>query len=321
MTTSTFDLKAHYKGNLLWLPERTIYLCRAGSQAYGTNTPTSDLDVRGIAVPPKEYFLGYAKVFEQAEIKGDPDVVVYDIRKFLKLAADANPNVIELLFTDPSDWFKSTPAFEKLYENRYAFLSKKAKHTFSGYAVAQLKRMRSHRGYLLNPPTHKPTREEYGLNVGQRAVNRDEMGAFDKLISEGQHEFDESVMVVLQKEKAYHNALVQWNQYENWKATRNPIRAALEDKMGYDGKNALHLVRLTRECREILTTGDFQVKRPDAQELLDIRNGAWTYEQLVEWMETQDRELEELCKASTLPHTADLKKLEALCVEIVEELL
>lgn len=43
--------------------------------------PASDLDIKGVAVPPREYFHGFANVFEQAESNG-PDMVVYDIQKF-----------------------------------------------------------------------------------------------------------------------------------------------------------------------------------------------------------------------------------------------
>lgn len=318
---TTFSFKEHYRGNLTWLPERTIFLTRHGSQAYGTNTPTSDLDVKGIAIPPKEYFLGYSHVFEQAEVKGDPDVVIYDLRKFMKLAADCNPNIIEVLHTDPSDWLLTTPLFEELYEHRKDFLSKKAKYTFSGYAISQLKRIRTHKRWLLNPPSHKPERQEYGLSIDHKAASTSEIGAFDALIAEG-HQFDEHAMKLLQREKEYQNALTEWQQYENWKTTRNHKRSELEAKFGYDCKHACHLVRLMRMCREILTTGEVLVKRPDAAELLAIRNGAWSYDRLIDWADQQEAELAVLYETTTmLPRGPDMNKLDALCVRLVEKSL
>jgi hypothetical protein len=91
-----------YRGNLTWLRPGLIYLMTAGSHAYGLNTPTSDVDIKGIAVPPREYFLGFANSFEQAESK-DPDMCVFDIRKFFRLAAECNPNIIEMLWCDESE--------------------------------------------------------------------------------------------------------------------------------------------------------------------------------------------------------------------------
>jgi len=320
MAITKFNLSDHYRGNLTWLPERTIFLTRHGSQAYGTSTPTSDLDVKGICVPPKEYILGFTKTFEQTEIKGDPDVVVYDIRKFFKLASDCNPNIIEVLFTSPEDWFLTTPVFEKLYAYRHLFLSKKARHTFSGYAMSQLKRIHTHKRWLLNPPTHKPGREEYGLSDQHKVVTRDEMGALDKLVEEG-YTVDEHAMRVLQKEKLYQNALLEWTQYETWKKTRNEKRSATEAKFGYDTKHAMHLVRLLRMCREILAEGVVHVRRSDAEELIAIRNGAWSYENLMAWAEEQDSKLEELYITSKLPHASDRDRLDVLCMEIIESML
>lgn len=145
----------------------TILLVRAGSHAYGTNTPTSDLDVRGIMIPPSDYYLGMKRV-EQYQEAGDgtetkPDLVVYELRKYLNLAADANPNILELLFCDDSDVLKLSPAGEMLRASRHLFLSKKARHTFSGYAMSQLKKIESHRRWLLHPPSAPPCRADFGL--------------------------------------------------------------------------------------------------------------------------------------------------------------
>lgn len=48
----------------------TILLVRAGSHAYGTNMPTSDLDVRGIMIPPSDYYLGMKRVEQYQEAGG-----------------------------------------------------------------------------------------------------------------------------------------------------------------------------------------------------------------------------------------------------------
>lgn len=155
----------------------TILLTRAGSRAYGIHTPTSDLDVKGVCIPPDNYVTGL-DVFEQAD-KGEtiretfgglfvehlPAVegTVYDWRKFLRLAKDGNPNILDVLFCRDEDVLLSSRAGRLLRERADVFLSTKVKHTFSGYAMAQMKRIRTHRSYLLNPPTKEPTRADFGL--------------------------------------------------------------------------------------------------------------------------------------------------------------
>jgi uncharacterized protein len=164
------------------LRKHTILLTRAGSRVYGIHKPTSDVDVKGIAVPSLEYVFG-TEVFEQADkpmhfeqfidllsddereiIKTEKlEGTVYELRKFVKLALDANPNILDVLFCDDKDVLLSTKGGDLLRANRELFLSAKAKHTFSGYSAAQMKRIRTHRRWLMNPPTHKPTRAEYEL--------------------------------------------------------------------------------------------------------------------------------------------------------------
>ena len=151
-----------YKGNLTWLEQNTIYLTRYGSHAYGTNIETSDEDFRGIVIPPKEYYLSFFKNFEQAESK-DPDLIIFDVKKFFKLAVDNNPNVLELLFVESSDHLITTPYSALLIKNRNKFISKKCRYTFAGYAHAQMKRILSHRRWLFNPIETKPIRSGFGL--------------------------------------------------------------------------------------------------------------------------------------------------------------
>lgn len=297
--------------------ENTIYYARHGSHAYGTNIATSDEDFRGVAVAPKSHVIGFAHTFEQQETKGPVDSVIFDLRKFMSLAAECNPNIIEVLFVDDSDVLECTKAGQLLRDNRHLFLSKKARFTFSGYAVSQLKRIRTHRSYLLSPPDHKPTREEFGLSTRHK-ITADMMGAMDKLVAEDTGEVDPNVIELVQKEKQYKSAMATWNSHEKWKRERNEARADTEAKYGYDTKHGMHLVRLLRMCREILSGQGVQVRRPDAQELLAIRRGAWSYDQLISWAEKEDQEMQGLYDASPLPTTVDIERLNQLCIQAHE---
>lgn len=351
-----------YQGNLTWLTARTIFLSKHGSHAYGTNQPSSDLDLRGVAIPPREYLLGYLRRFEQAEQKGDPDVVVFSLAKFLGLAADCNPNVLEILFTDPVDHVVRTPLGDRLLSARGIFLSRKARHTFSGYAIAQLKRIETHRRWLLHPPVAPPERAAYGLPP-RTLIPKDQLSAAESLmrkkveswqldvtpldeaskiqlqarvaevlaelslatddqqVQAAGHQlgFSDNFLELLDRERRYNTAQREWEQFQGWQKARNPARSALEAQHGYDCKHGMHLVRLLRMCREILTEGVVRVKRPDAAELREIRNGAWSYDRLIEWAKGEDAALEAVYKTSTLPREPDRAAIDALCVALTEE--
>ena len=308
-----------YNGDLPWLEKGTIFVTLAGSRAYGTSRPDSDTDYRGIAIAPKSHLYSYQHNFEQAVQSNPTDLVIYSLQKLMKLAEGSNPNIIELLYTDRESWVLSTPVFEKLVENRHLFLSTKARHTFAGYAISQLRRIKSHRNWLLNPPSHEPTRTEFGLSDGHK-VSKSVMGAFDNIEERHGAKFDAKIMELLTAEKRYAAALANYGQYVGWKKNRNASRHALEAVNGYDTKHGMHLVRLMRMCKEILSAGEVIVNRPDAKELLEIRNGAWSYDELIDWAESIDKEIEELYVSgkSCLPRKADSKALDALCVELIE---
>jgi hypothetical protein len=99
----------------------------------------------------------------------------------------------------------------------------------------------------------------------------------------------------------YTTAVDKWKHYWDWKKNRNVKRSALEEQFGYDTKHAMHLVRLLHMGKEALSEGIIHVKRPDAKFLLSIRDGAWTYEQVLEYANQQDSDLKALAASTSLP--------------------
>jgi predicted nucleotidyltransferase len=128
-----------------------IYKIRTGSIMYGTNLPESDNDFLGIFIPDKEYVLGI-KHCEQVSLSekisntirnqwGDMDYTVYSLTKFIPLAIANNPNILELFFAPTHCQLVTSPYASELLANKELFLSKKAYHTFKGYAYAQRKKL------------------------------------------------------------------------------------------------------------------------------------------------------------------------------------
>jgi len=110
-----------------------------------------------------------------------------------------------------------------------------------------------------------------------------------------------------------------WKDYWTWKKNRNPARAELEKEHGLDVKHAMHLVRLLRMAREILEQGKVIIKRPDAEELLAIRNGRFNYDELVREAELADKELDVLYQRSKLPDKPDRVAINKLLVDVTTE--
>lgn len=343
--------------NLNWLDERIVYVTLHGSQAYGLANEFSDTDVKGICIPPQTVEYNLYHRFEQVEnypalesrlahLKNPKnpkfESSIYSLRKFFLLAAEVNPNIIELLWTDPKDHFVFSPIMQMVMDRRNLFLSNKARYTFSGYAVAQAKKIERHRKWIELGEVKCPTREEFGLppiqpkgveeingylkskveewNLNQFPLDEMQRAELKDVIWEVltnvtkkeisvanwperyaeanitkmKVDFDlkEEVVVFINAERAYAKAKQTYDSWVSWKKERNPARRELEVKSGYDTKHASHLVRLMRMGLEILSTGQVIVKRPDADELLAIKNGAWTYDKVMEYKDEIESKLD-----------------------------
>jgi predicted nucleotidyltransferase len=109
-----------------------------GSRAYGLARPDSDYDFRGFYVAPSSELLGLGLAEPQLELK-EEDLTVFELDKFVKLAAKANPNVLETLWAPP---VAADSAGELLRSERQLFLSQRLRSAYSGFANSHLLRLK-----------------------------------------------------------------------------------------------------------------------------------------------------------------------------------
>ena len=140
-------------------PSPIIFECVAGSHAYGTSTSSSDEDIRGVFAIPGISYLSLIQPADQIS-DGRGDVVYYSLRRFVELLAQANPNILELLFT-PDDCIRtSSPEMDMLLRHRHLFVSKQCADTHAGYAIAQLKKAKGQNKWINNPKPERAPRKE-----------------------------------------------------------------------------------------------------------------------------------------------------------------
>ena len=144
-----------------WLPGNVQYETIMGSVAYGVSSETSDLDVYGWAIPPRDEIFPHLRgeiagfgpslprfeQFEQHHVLDQDalggrgrsyDVTIYGIVKFFNLAMENNPNIIDSLFTPVNCVLHATRVGNMVRENRRIFLHKGAWPKFKGYAYSLL---------------------------------------------------------------------------------------------------------------------------------------------------------------------------------------
>lgn len=140
-----------------WLPANIHYETIAGSVSYGINSDTSDMDVVGFCIPPKEdafpHLRGEIPGFgrqiqrfdvwqqhhiEDKEARQEYDFSIYSIVKYFQLSMENNPNILDSLFTPQRCVLFCSSVAQIMRENRKMFLHKGSYHKFKGYLFSQL---------------------------------------------------------------------------------------------------------------------------------------------------------------------------------------
>ena len=113
--------------------KQLLFTCISGSHAYGTNGPDSDIDFRGVFLNTDPFdILGITELGE--EVRTNPDVALFELRKFVRLALQGNTIACESLWIKPEE---STVLGDELIAMRDSFLSMRFVDVFRGYAISE----------------------------------------------------------------------------------------------------------------------------------------------------------------------------------------
>ncbi|EON7637291.1 TPA: nucleotidyltransferase domain-containing protein [Escherichia coli] len=399
--------------------EQTIVKHLAGSQAYGTSTPESDTDYRGIFLANKEFILTPFYNVKEVSDSREEDTKFYELNQYLRLYTEANPNILESLWVDPEHIVESTEIYDYLRTFNQQLLSSKIAFSYTGYAYNQVKRMSNHHGWMdkeriaekrlneiledfpvdetlawmyenfphylverldtskLHPfnakkidfekymrdtslqlvSTH-PLKQyhfvrlvhnystdkvldrdfnlldynngyeliHYGENIFGVIINPNEstINADGSLRYFNKERSTEELkvrpeLIVKFNEKEYSENSENRKSYHKWKENRNAKRALMESQHGFDLKHAMHTIRLLNSAEEALQSGIILVKRPDADMLMDIRNGKWKYEEVMDYFnEKVDYIRNVVYPKSVLPKKPNIQLAAKVLIDIRE---
>lgn len=96
-------------------------------------------------------------------------------------------------------------------------------------------------------------------------------------------------------------------------------RRALVDEFGYDTKNASHLIRILRQGIDFMQTGELEVYRSDAEELLAIKRGEYSFEDVSRMANELDRVLANTKARSKLPDEPDWNAINRLATMMYDQ--
>ncbi|EWM14042.1 DNA polymerase beta superfamily protein [Kutzneria sp. 744] len=117
--------------------EHTVLSVVVGSHAYGLDTDESDVDRRGVYVPPTRLFWAFEK--PPTSVDGpEQERVSWEVEHFLSLALKANPTVLEVLASDLVE--TCTPLGAELQALLPALLSQRAADSYRRATAQQFAR-------------------------------------------------------------------------------------------------------------------------------------------------------------------------------------
>lgn len=310
------------------LGNRIMFLTLGGSHAYGTDVPTSDVDIRGVTMNNASEIVGLSN-FEQF-VETTTDTTVYAFNKLIALILNCNPNTIEMLGCKPEHYIYMTDAGRELIDNRKMFLSKRALYSFGGYANQQLNRLEN---ALARDRLEQAKKEEHIRRSMENSVasfesryTNFEAGSIKLFTDVSQREgMDTEIYADIHLEHfpaRQFNSMM--NDLHNVIGTYEKLNHRNHKKDdAHLNKHACHLVRLYLMCIDILEKEEIVTYREnDIDLLMDIRNGYYMnsdstyYPEFFEMLEDLKKRLEYAKENTSLPNHPDLKRVEEFVMEV-----
>jgi hypothetical protein len=321
-----------------------------GSHLYGTDTPNSDLDLKGIYLPEaKDILLGrYKKTVASSRpkqegernTKDDVDTEFFSLDRYLELLMDGQTVALDMLF---APGFRSHSITDTIYANRDKLLNKNVA-SFIGYTKQQASKygIKGSRLDALNNVLAWLT------TLPPRSRLSDHLKGIEKLIE------DCTPLVSLEKSplvrvvqivgpkgppgsiartllphlevcgKMYSfTTHVQnvWDQV-NKRALEYGGRARMASiEGGIDWKALSHAVRVASEAIELLKTGHITFPCPNKSLLLSIKTGKLPYTQVAELIEQGLVDLLAAQAASSLREESDREWADNFVAAVYEEVV
>lgn len=301
---------------------------KAGSHLYKLNTKDSDKDFLGVVILPLEYHFGLQKMEEvDLSIKDKlsngknsskaVDRKFYELKRFVQLALNNNPNIIELLFVNEENIVFINDTGRRLLSLKKEFLSQKIIKNFFGFCNAQKRKM--------NTKIHS-------INKLQTAINF--LSSYDLNSSivlpelKGEKEFTN---IFTQKDKETYSVgeynicknLTIKEAYKSLNRTLNSAtsRKELILKYGYDTKFAHHIIRMLLELKEILLTNNLIFPLQEHDLLMDIKTGKKTLEEVINLMNELEKEINEIINNGKMciPKEPNYELIEKELIDIYKE--
>jgi hypothetical protein len=318
-----------------------------GSHLYGTNTPESDKDYKGVYIPSKkELFLGRSrptisisrsKEHAERNTAEDVDQEYFSLARYLELLTQGQTVALDVLFgyrQTTLDAGKSFEVMHEIYYNRHRLISKNVS-AFMGYARQQaakygikgsrmdaLKRTAE----LLETLDLDTTLEQNvawlnGLiRESSDLISLEKTPLIEIIMCRGPKGATDAPHLHINGRKIPFHAKVKYALEITNKMLNEYGKRAQKAHLagGVDWKALSHAVRVNSQAVELLRTGHITFPRPDRELLTKIKTGQLPYEQVAEVIEQGLVDVVSAQQRSSLPEKPDLELADEIILDAYE---
>lgn len=269
------------------------YTAVIGSHLYGTNTEGSDIDTISFVLPPPHYSFGLLNFEHHETITEGKDDKLFSLKKFINLLMQANTHVTEAIL---SNKYHADHIGSEIRKHSKLFFSQKIYRCIRGYALEEMRKAKC-------------------VALTYKFASSEEENIFERL--GGKYN-----LTSLERSQIYDIIFAERpNDPRIEVSTLDKVgerRAADMAAFGYVGKNAMHCIRLMQQGIEMLTTGTMTFPRPNARELLDIRNGRYKLSDIEDVFVDLNDQLDKAVRATALPEKPDFHRINNLYVNLIK---
>lgn len=305
--------------------ERLIMQSIFGSKLYGTNTPESDTDIKGLYIPEarslvlgnaKQHYTSNTSTKDQKNTADDTDLEMFSLDYFIKLASKGETIAMDMIHT-PSNLiidYDFMEPWDFIVQNRSKFYTtnmkaylgyvrtQAAKYGIKGTRMAALREVyeaiKDFAEFIgvEEDTSYRPRTKIRPLKV-EEFKSRLPLNDYCKLTTcpKTGNEFYEvlgskhqlSIRVSELKDKIR----TEWEKYGE-----RARKAELNE--GIDWKALHHAIRGGLQLKEIYSTGDLIYPLNDSTELMEIKLGKWSFKTVSELLEDLVSDVDKLSEAA-----------------------
>lgn len=325
---------------------KVVYLTVSGSKLYGTDTPTSDLDLKGIFVPSRESVLlkkdmsSWSKNTNKTKEKNtseDVDMTLHSVYEFFKHISKSETGGVDVLF---SMFRKDTIVLEDkeftdiMKTNYQSFMNRNMK-SFIGYSLSQTKKfgikgarygeldkLLKHMKSL--PKEKQELKLEFMFDELKDYIKKSEFKyiKFGTAPGPRSNRVDSEIeyFIVLGKmfsgsisvEYATGRLEKLFNQFGN----RTILTSKTKDKT--DLKALSHSLRIALEVEELLETGFINFPLKDSKKILEVKLGNVSTEDVVNEVEDVLARVDSLLEDCSLPEKSDTELMNKMILSVLK---